>query len=67
MGKAKYCACCGKRGVRWPKYRPQVCTMRCAANRWIADDSPSSPYCMRCGLHVCECPNQYDDVEEEGK
>ena len=60
MAKAKYCICCGKKGIRWPKYRPVVCAMRCAAWRWMADDRPAL-YCSLCGGFSERC-----GCEEEG-
>ncbi len=64
---ATHCICCGKKGVRWPKWRPQVCAMRCAANRWLADDRPPL-YCWQCSEppECCGCPTHPDDDDEGG-
>ena len=32
-----YCISCGKKGVHWPKYKPEACSMRCLAWRVLAE------------------------------
>lgn len=49
---AKHCISCGERGVRWPKWDPEVCTARCAATAFLAYAETGmfeAAYCNECG------------------
>jgi hypothetical protein len=65
---ATHCICCGKKGVRWPKLHPTVCSMRCPAEYWLLHcEQPN--HCGECGECVRfygECPDHPDDDEEGG-
>ena len=69
MAKAKHCICCGKKGVRWPKFAPQVCSMKCPAEYWLSHTDGEKNHCAKCGKGVRfygECPDHPEDDEEEG-
>ena len=52
-----YCTSCGKAGVKWPKYAPEVCSMRCAANRFTyLPETSEAKLCRHCGKHDGFCP-----------
>jgi len=53
---ATYCICCGRAGVKWPKYMPEVCSQKCAAWSGLGLASASGPgerYCPSCGKWNC--------------
>lgn len=64
---ATYCICCGKKGVRWPKLRPMVCSMKCPAKYWLYHcDQPNN--CPKCGAPTRgdECPDHPEEDDEGG-
>lgn len=47
---ATYCTSCGKAGVKWPQYAPEVCSMKCAANAFISlPEESERRLCSYCG------------------
>jgi len=51
-----YCVGCGKAGVRWPKFAPEVCSMKCAAWRFVSmPDESEGKRCPDCGKND-NCP-----------
>lgn len=57
----KHCISCGKKGARWPKYDPQVCTARCAAWGFIMYASVGdfeAAHCPYCGGPGAPCEHK---------
>ena len=66
---ATHCICCGKKSVRWPKFAPLVCSMKCPAEYWLFHCHEFN-HCGECGECVRfsygECSVHPDDDDEEG-
>jgi len=57
----KHCISCGKKGVRWPKHNPEVCTARCAAVSFTAYASVGDfevAHCPDCGGSGAPCDHE---------
>ncbi len=63
--KGKYCRSCGKKKkLTWPKGKPQVCTMRCAAWQLLtyADTGDvECAHCTYCGDVMMDCTCRYGE------
>lgn len=63
----KYCISCGvQKRLRWPKYDPECCAMRCAANQYMMYRSVApfeGAFCPDCGDTETDCAGLCDGVE----
>jgi hypothetical protein len=54
-----HCRSCGRRGrLTWPPYAPEVCSMRCAADAFLAYAEVGmfeAAHCRACGKSDTEC------------
>jgi hypothetical protein len=59
----KHCISCGKKGVRWPKHDPEVCTARCAAfafTVYAETGDWEGAHCSDCGGFGAPCEHERD-------
>lgn len=57
----KHCISCGKKGVRWPKEKPECCSQRCAAFQFLLYADAVSDWE---GRHCEDCGKGCQDHEE---
>jgi hypothetical protein len=66
---AQHCISCGKKGARWPKYEPTLCSQKCAAHKFIsyAELAPwDGAHCPYCGENADACSGKCHRADDDG-
>ena len=66
---AQHCVSCGKKGVRWPKYEPKLCSQKCAAHKFISYSELApwdAAHCPYCGENADDCSGRCHDDDDDG-